>query len=142
MNLALIGLGLIGGSLGLAYRQAAAVSPGTAASAGAAIVGFDPAPRNVALALERGAITRAAGSVAEAVAGADLVVLATPVGAMRGLLAELAPVLEPRTVVTDVASTKAEVVGWARAAGVPHFVIEPCRPARQSGTLRPGSGVS
>ena len=109
-RVALLGLGLIGGSLGLALRVA---------RPDLEVVGWDRDPAAAALAAQRGAVTATAATPAEAVAGADLVVLGAPVGALRGLLAEIAPALAPDAVVTDVASTKGEVVRWAAAAGVP-----------------------
>lgn len=104
MKLALLGLGLIGGSLGLAVR---------AGRLAERVVGYDRSAGDLALAVERGAIDEAATDPAAAVRGADLVVLATPVMAVRGLLEAIAPALAPGAVVTDVASTKAAVLGWA-----------------------------
>ncbi|MDB5097669.1 MAG: prephenate dehydrogenase [Cyanobacteria bacterium RYN_339] len=124
MNVGLIGLGLIGGSLGLALR---------AAGLATRVVGYDRSAADLKLAVERGAIDRAAGSAAEAVADADLVVLATPVLAMQGLLAELAPVLKPGAVVTDLASTKAAVTGWAAEAGITFVGGHPMAGSEKSG---------
>lgn len=107
----IIGLGLIGGSLGLALKQGA----GAAASAAPAptISGWDlsPAARERAIAL--GAVDQVPDMLADAVADADLVVVAVPVLGVRGVFAAIAPVLHPGTVVTDVASTKALVCAWA-----------------------------
>lgn len=105
-RVAILGLGLMGTSLGWALREA-----GLAES----VAGYDAAPGVAARAQERGAITLACGSVAEAVSGADLVVLAVPVLAMRPLFAEIGPHLAPGTLVTDLGSTKGEVVAWATA---------------------------
>jgi prephenate dehydrogenase len=104
LKVCIIGLGLIGGSLGLALRAGRLTER---------IVGYDRNTADLALALERGAIDELAGDAADAVKGADLVILATPVLAVRGLLATIAPVLASRTVVTDVASTKSQVLAWA-----------------------------
>src|SRR5581483_11261416 len=60
-----------------------------------------------------GAIDQPYSALADAVRGAELVVLATPVGAMRVLLQNIAPALSPGAVVTDVASTKSQVISWA-----------------------------
>ncbi|MNX93493.1 prephenate dehydrogenase [compost metagenome] len=109
MRVALLGLGLIGGSLGLALR---------AERPDLEVVGWDPDPAAIALARKRGAIARAAPSPAAAVADADRVVLAAPVGAFPALFAAIAPGLRPEAVVTDVASTKAAVSAWAIAAGL------------------------
>lgn len=115
MQLALLGLGLIGGSLGLALK---------AAGSDWTITGWDRDPEAAPAALARGAIDHVAASAVEAVREADLVLLSIPVTAMHDLLAELGPHLKPGAVVTDVASTKAAVTGWARAvlpSGI-HFV--------------------
>lgn len=106
MRVTIIGLGLIGGSLGLALR----------AAGGHVVTGWDRDAGSLALAIERGAIDQAAASLAEAAAGAELVVVATPVMAVRGVLHGIAEHLEPGTVVSDVASTKREVDAWARAS--------------------------
>ncbi|CAN5749747.1 prephenate dehydrogenase [soil metagenome] len=100
-TLAIVGLGLMGGSLGLA-----ALERGLAER----VVGFDLDPACIKRALERGAITHAASSLAAAVAGADLVVLATPVGSIGNVFAEAATSMSAGCVVTDVGSTKAGVV--------------------------------
>ena len=106
MHLALLGLGLIGGSIGLALK---------AAGSDWTIAGWDQDPEAAPVARARGAIDRVADSAAAAVEDADLVLLAVPVTAMRGLLAGLAPHMKPGVVVTDVASTKAAVTAWATA---------------------------
>ena len=58
-------------------------------------------------------LINASSTLADAVYGAELVVLATPVRAIYALLRDIAPVLSPGTVVTDVASTKTQVINWA-----------------------------
>jgi prephenate dehydrogenase len=105
---AILGLGLMGASLGMALRRAGMVRPG-------AIAAYDAAPGVAERARERGAIDVAAASAEAAVAGADLVVLAVPVLAMCEVLAAIAPQLAPDAIVTDLGSTKAEVVTWAEA---------------------------
>lgn len=124
MRLAILGLGLIGGSLGLALR---------AAQPTLEIVGWDRDGAAAGLALERGAITLAVATPAEAVAAADLVVLAAPIGVLRELLGAIAPALPPAAVVTDVASTKAQVVAWAAEAGVPFVGGHPMAGTEKSG---------
>ena len=109
-RVALLGLGLIGGSLGLALR---------ASRSDLEVVGWDRDQASAALAKERGAIAAARPNPAAAVTDADLVVLCAPVGALRDLIATIGPHVRPGALVTDVASTKAQVAGWARAAGVP-----------------------
>jgi prephenate dehydrogenase len=102
----IIGTGLIGGSLGLALKKR---------HLAARIVGCDRAPV-LKRAKDCGAIERGSTSVAEAVRGSDLVVLATPVITIIDLLERLGPSLPARTLVTDVGSTKEEIVGRAAKA--------------------------
>jgi prephenate dehydrogenase len=107
-KLAVVGTGLIGGSIGLATR---------AGDPGAAVTGFDPEERSAAAALERGALTAMASTPEEAVAGADLVVLALPVDRIPEMCARLEGHVPDDAVVTDVGSAKQEVV----AQGVTSF---------------------
>ena len=106
-RLALLGVGLIGGSAALAWRAAGAVGR---------VAGFDRDAGALARAQARGAIDEAAASVAQAVADADLVLLAAPVGAMDALLDEVARHAAPFAVITDVGSTKGSVIESARRA--------------------------
>ena len=111
-NVAILGLGLIGGSLGLALKDGP-----TGRLLGdpvPSIAGWDQDPSARRLARDRGAIDRAYDNPVAAVAGADLVIVAVPVLAAREVLHAIAPALGPETVVTDVASTKATVCAWAR----------------------------
>ncbi len=103
-RVAIIGLGLIGGSIGLALQRA---------NAAKRIVGYDPGEGVTDSARKIGAIVQSYTALSDAIHGSDLVILATPVGAIRALLQEIAPALSPETVVTDVASTKAQVIIWA-----------------------------
>ena len=103
-RVAIIGLGLIGGSIGLALRTTKSARQ---------VVGYDLGKGVSDRARKAGAIDQAFHSLADVVRGAELVILATPVGAMRSLLQAIAPVLTPGTVVTDVASTKVQVISWA-----------------------------
>lgn len=100
----IIGLGLIGGSLGLALRQSKAARQ---------IAGYDLIKGVSDRARKMGAIDQSCTSLAEATRGSELIILATPVGAMRLLLQQLATLASPGAVVTDVASTKAQVISWA-----------------------------
>ena len=96
-TVALIGVGLMGGSLGLAAREHAGV---------AEVRGFSQTQATLDLALERGAITRPAGASKRPATGADLVVVCTPVRpSTRHVRAALAAA-PPHAVVTDVGSTK------------------------------------
>jgi prephenate dehydrogenase len=111
--IAILGVGLIGGSLGLALREAGVTREVVAWNRGSA------AGRH---ALECGAIDRLAESPREAVAGADLVVIATPVGVVVPLMREILPRLAPDAVVTDVGSTKRRIVAEAEAILGERFV--------------------
>lgn len=102
MRIAIIGLGLIGGSAGLAWR-----------AAGHTVAGYARRAATAHRALARGAIDEIVPTLPEA-ARAEVVLLAPPVLAIRELLAHLAPHLAPGTIVTDVASTKQCVEQWAR----------------------------
>jgi len=98
LRLALIGLGLIGGSVGLAARE----------RLGAHVVGFDPDPRVRALAVERGAIDVAVDNPA-GLGPADVALVAAPVQALAGAIAAACAHVDG-AVVTDVGSTKHALV--------------------------------
>ncbi|MDF2630965.1 MAG: prephenate dehydrogenase [Symbiobacteriaceae bacterium] len=102
---AIWGVGLIGGSLGMAWRRAGVVSK---------VIGFGQGPLDEAVRL--GAIDEGCLGVAEALGQADVVVLAAPVRAMIGAAVELGRFVRPGAVVTDVGSTKADVVAAWEAA--------------------------
>ncbi len=107
MNLALIGVGMIGGSAALAWRAAGVVTH---------VSGFDLDAQALQRARALQVIDAAAPSIAAAVAAADLVLVAVPVGAMAQVFAQLAPHLPRTAVLTDVGSTKASVMAAARRA--------------------------
>src|SRR3954470_3627214 len=94
-HIAVLGVGLIGGSIGLAAR-----------SEGARVTGFDPDAGVLDRARELGAIDGAAASVAEAVAEADAVFAFAPVGTLPALVDEALAAAPAGAVVTDVGSTK------------------------------------
>jgi cyclohexadieny/prephenate dehydrogenase len=100
-RVALIGLGLIGSSLSHAMRRA-----GLAGS----IVGHARTPRTRETGLRLGLVEKAYASAAEAMKGADLVILCAPVGAYAGLAREMALALRPGSILTDVGSVKGAVV--------------------------------
>jgi prephenate dehydrogenase len=100
MRIAVLGVGLIGGSIGLAAR----------ARLGAEVGGFDPDRELLDRAVELGAIDEAQGSVAEAVVGAELVFCAAPVMALPGLAAEALDAASEDCAVTDVGSVKRDVI--------------------------------
>jgi prephenate dehydrogenase len=110
-TIAIIGMGLIGTSLGLALRAA---DPQQAPLGAVHVVGYDQQHAHARAARGRLAIDEVARSLEAAVRAAQLVIIAVPVQAVQPVLADLAPLLAPGTVVTDVASTKGAVCGWAR----------------------------
>ena len=101
IRLAVVGLGLIGGSLARALREAGAVS---------SISGYDSDPLQVEAALKLGVIDRAGVDAADAVRGADVAVIAVPVLATAAAFAACKPGLSDDTILTDVGSTKQSVL--------------------------------
>jgi prephenate dehydrogenase len=112
MRIAVLGVGLIGGSIGLAARR----------RLGAEVAGFDPDSAILERALEREALDGAAGSAAEAAEGADLVFCAAPVGALPDLVAGAIEASGPGTVVTDVGSTKRELIAGLSEGAEERFI--------------------
>ncbi len=106
-RLAIIGVGLIGGSLSLALKKAGQVGE---------VVGYSRTESVRQEALELGVIDRAAASIADAVKNADMIFLAVPMGAMASVLRELASHINDQTIITDGGSAKAQVVESARVA--------------------------
>src|SRR5512134_274404 len=100
MMIAVLGVGLIGGSIGLAAR----------ARLDGEVRGFDPDRELLERALELGAIDVASASVSEAVEGAELVFCAAPVPALPGLAAEALDAADSDSAVTDVGSVKRDVI--------------------------------
>ncbi|WP_323041640.1 prephenate/arogenate dehydrogenase family protein [Gemmobacter sp.] len=132
-RVALIGLGLIASSMGHAMRR-----QGLAGH----IAGHAKTAETRAAALEIGFCDSVHATAAEAVAGADLVVLAVPVGAMGEIAAEIAPFLKPGCTVTDVGSVKgavADAVAPHLPAGVQFIPGHPMAGTEYSG---PHSGFA
>ena len=100
-KLVVCGVGLIGGSFALALRAAGLVGE---------VVGVGRTPASLAKATALGIVDRATDDWADALAGAGLVLIATPVGQMDGVMAAMAPHLAPGTAVTDAGSTKSDVI--------------------------------
>ncbi len=100
-TLAVIGIGLIGGSFARALRAAGSVEQ---------IIGIDHDHANLSQALKLKVIDQSAATLAEGVAQADLVFIAVPVHSIAPVVAALAPCLKPGAVVTDGGSVKDEVV--------------------------------
>ncbi|MDI6871300.1 MAG: prephenate dehydrogenase/arogenate dehydrogenase family protein [Bacillota bacterium] len=110
---AIIGVGLIGGSLGMAWRRV---------KGAARVIGVEPDPAGAAAAVELGAVDELR-ELPEAVAVADVVVVATPVGQIGQVLREVAAAARPGAVVTDTGSTKVQIHQAAAAAGLAPGVI-------------------
>jgi prephenate dehydrogenase len=110
MKVAVLGVGLIGGSIGLAAHEHVE---------GAEVVGFGRNPDRLRRAVELGAIDSAADSVAAAVDGAELCFACAPVGAQEGLVREALDAAGPGCLVTDVGSTKQALLA---AVDDPRFV--------------------
>ena len=111
-KLVVIGVGLIGGSFALALKKAKAAKH---------VVGVGRSRKNLAAALKMRIIDEASTDAARAVADADLVLLAMPVGQMAEVMARIAPHLPLHAVVTDGGSTKQDVVDYARRFLGVHF---------------------
>jgi prephenate dehydrogenase len=105
MRIAVLGVGLIGGSIGLAARR----------RLDAEVVGFDPDAARLERAVELGALDRGAGTAADAVGDAEVVFCAAPVGALPALVAEALVASGEEAVVSDVGSTKRSLIGGLAA---------------------------
>ena len=105
-TLAVIGVGLIGGSLAGGLKASGAVGR---------TVGFGRNPENLAMALDRGLVDLVTTDLAEAVSAADLVLLATPVSTLVKFFPEVVGYLKPGAILTDAGSVKGDVVESARA---------------------------
>src|SRR5262249_47760053 len=113
-KLIVVGVGLIGGSFSLAMKKAGLVGE----------VWGVGRRRTLEKARERGLIDNIGGYDAATFGGANLVLIATPVGQMRPVMRAMAPLLSAATVITDGGSTKQDVVALAReelAAHLPRF---------------------
>lgn len=104
---AIVGVGLLGGSLGLALKGRRMANR---------VHGIGRRQQSLDTALDLGAVDRAFLDLREGIRGADLIVLCTPAALVAGQLDSIAALCDPNTVVTDVASTKAEICAHARAA--------------------------
>ncbi|WP_350282044.1 prephenate dehydrogenase/arogenate dehydrogenase family protein [Nitrosomonas sp.] len=105
-KLVVVGVGLIGGSFALALRRAGLAGR---------IVGMGRSPENMQRALELGIIDEQTSDFASALSGADFVLLAIPVKQTARVMQQMTPHLEAHTIISDVGSTKQNVVQAARA---------------------------
>ena len=106
MLVTIIGLGLIGGSIGLSLRHGN--------KSGWEVVGYSRRQETVTSALRLGAIGRGEVNLENAVRQADLVIITTPVLTVKDIFSEIAPHLSRGCTVTDAASTKVQVMKWAK----------------------------
>jgi prephenate dehydrogenase len=111
-KVAIVGLGLIGSSIGLGLRKWAAQEGGRAPKV--RVVGFDIDIQQQQQAKRMNAIDDTSWDLPSVVRDAELVVVATPVGAVREVFATVGDHLAHGSVVTDTCSTKAQVMAWAR----------------------------
>ena len=100
-KITLVGVGLLGGSLGLAIRQRRLSD---------VVFGFVRRAAAAAECERTGAVDQATCDLTRAVEGADLVILCTPIAQMRSMAEQMLPVLKPGSIVTDVGSVKGSVV--------------------------------
>ncbi len=105
MRVGIVGLGLIGGSLGLALRRL---------GGSIEVRGVAHHDDGVLAAQQRGVVDRASTELRD-LADCDIVVVATPINQIRAILERLAGIIRRGAIVTDVASVKRPVVEWARA---------------------------
>lgn len=109
-NVTIIGLGLIGGSIGLGLRRWS-----TANGNALRVVGFDEDIDKQSKAKGIGAVDAVEWSLAKSLTSADVVIVATPVGAMPAIFDDIRPQLKKGAIVTDTGSTKADVLEWAKS---------------------------
>jgi prephenate dehydrogenase len=109
LRLAIVGTGLIGASVGLAAKRL-----------GAAVAGFDADPGTGEAAVEHGAVDELGGTLEHALAGAELAVVAVPVGQLAAQVRTVLAASDETCTVTDVGSTKAAVC--SAAEGSPRFI--------------------
>ena len=105
-RMAVVGVGLIGGSLAQAVKQRKVVGE---------VLGVGRDARRLEQAKERGIIDAYAARIDETLAGADLIVVATPVGIIIDLLQEMVPFLKAGTIITDAGSVKTAIVRQAES---------------------------
>jgi prephenate dehydrogenase len=131
-KLVVIGVGLIGGSAALALREAGVVGH---------VTGVGRSRENLDVALRLGIIDDATADYALALRGADVVLVATPVGQMPGVFTGVARHLRPGTIITDGGSTKQNVIAAARTAlGTAFAQFVPAHPI--AGTEHTGAGAA
>ena len=131
-NLAIIGLGLQGGSIGLAAQE---LLPGMVTS------GYDISPTNRARARERGLVHTVCDSAADAVRSADLVIFCVPPGAMGTAAAEIRDALPAGALVSDVGSSK-QAIAKALGEALPDHLVIPAHPVAGTENSGPDAGFA
>ncbi|MBV7258954.1 prephenate/arogenate dehydrogenase family protein [Erythrobacter crassostreae] len=131
-NVAIIGLGLLGGSIGLAIEEHAPDITTT---------GFDRNPKTRATAAKRSLVGTVCDTASEAVANADLVILCVPVGAMEEAAAGMREALPKAAIISDVGSSK-QSVGEALAKALPDHTIIPAHPVAGTEQSGPDAGFA
>ena len=129
-RVAIIGLGLLGGSIGLAVK---------ARGLAIATTGWDRDPAVRQRAAERGLVETVCDTAEAAVAAADLVILCVPVGAMGDAARAVAPGLAPHAIISDVGSSK-EAVATALTEALPGACIIPAHPVAGTEQSGPDAG--
>jgi prephenate dehydrogenase len=130
-RVAVIGVGLIGGSFALALKEAKACGH---------VIGAGRNAANLRLARERGVIDSIAADAVAAAHGADLVLVAAPVAQFPRIFHDIATVLGPRALITDGGSTKRDVVAAATALGKKIAQFVPAHPI--AGAEKSGAGAA
>jgi cyclohexadieny/prephenate dehydrogenase len=131
-HVAIIGLGLQGGSIGLAAQ---AGLPDVATS------GYDISPANRARAAERGLVANVCDSPEAAVEGADLVIFCVPPGAIGPVAAAMREAIRPDALVSDVGSSKASIAA-ALAEALPDHTVIPAHPVAGTENSGPDAGFA
>ena len=131
-SLAIIGLGLLGGSIGLAVK---------ARGLAVTTTGWDRDPAVRQRAAERGLVETVHDTAEAAAQGADLVILCVPVGAMGDAARAIAPGLAPHAIVSDVGSSK-EAVATALAEALPGATVIPAHPVAGTEQSGPDAGFA
>ena len=131
-RVAIIGLGLLGGSIGLAIAEHLP---------DIATIGYDSDPEVRRRATERKLVGRVCREAGEAVEGADLVILCVPVGAMGEAARAILPALSPDVLVSDVGSSK-RTISEALAAALPGHLVIPAHPVAGTENSGPDAGFA
>jgi cyclohexadieny/prephenate dehydrogenase len=131
-HVAVIGLGLMGGSTGLAIRE---FLPGVHTS------GYDADPQTRIRARERALVSHVADTIGEAVSGADLVIFCVPPGAMGAAAQEAAPSIARDALISDVGSSK-QAVATALKQALPDNPVIPAHPVAGTENSGPDAGFA